>query len=39
MRNVKAMAKDKAHTLLNETVNRMKRYFQKEMLHILVEFD
>ena len=39
MRNVKVLAKDKAKTLLDETVNRLKRYFQREMLHILVEFD
>ena len=39
MRNVKVLAKDKAKTLLDETVDRLKRYFQREMLHILVEFD
>ena len=27
MRNVKVLAKDKAKTLLDETVNRLKRYF------------
>ena len=39
MRNVKLMAKDKARKLLEETVGRLKRQFQKEMLHMLVEFD
>ena len=39
MKNVKILAKDKAKSLLDETVNRMKRYFQREMLHVLVEFD
>jgi ribosomal protein L17 len=39
MKNVKVLAKDKAKSLLDETVNRMKRYFQREMLHVLVEFD
>jgi hypothetical protein len=39
MKNVKVMAKDRAKKLLTETVERMKRQFQREMLHMLVEFD
>ena len=39
MRNVKAMAKESARRMLEETVARIKRQFQRETLHILVEFD
>ena len=39
MRNVKLMAKDKARKILEETVSRIKKQFQRETLTILVEFD
>ena len=39
MRNVKAMAKESARRMLEETVARIKKQFQRETLHILVEFD
>lgn len=39
MRNVKLMAKDRARKLMEDTVARIKKQFQREMLHMLVEFD
>jgi hypothetical protein len=39
MRNVKLLAKDRARKLMEETVRRVKKQFQREMLHMLVEFD
>ena len=39
MRNVKLMAKERARTLLEQTVNNIKIQFEREMLVALVEFD
>jgi hypothetical protein len=39
MKNVKVMAKDRAKQLLDLTVDKIKRQFQREMIHMLVEFD
>lgn len=39
MKNVKVMAKDRAKKLMDVTIDKMKRQFQREMMHILVEFD
>ena len=39
MKNVKVMARERAKSLLDETVERMRRQFQREMMHVLVEFD
>lgn len=39
MRNVKMQAKDKARQMLEETVNRVKKQFLREMLHMLIEFE
>jgi hypothetical protein len=39
MKNVKVMAKDRAKKLMDITIEKMKRQFQREMMHMLVEFD
>ena len=39
MKNVKVMAKDRAKKLMDITIDKIKRQFQREMMHILVEFD
>ena len=39
MRNVKMMAKDRAKKMVDETLANVKKKFEKEMLHMMLEFD
>jgi hypothetical protein len=39
MKNVKVMAKEKAKKLMDATIDKIKRHFQREIMHLLVEFD
>ncbi len=39
MKNVKVLAKDRAKKVMDVTIDKIKRQFQREMMHMLVEFD
>lgn len=39
MRNVKQMAKDRAQKMIDETLVIIKKRFEKEMLHMMLEYD
>ncbi len=39
MRNTKQYAREEAKTMMEDALDRLRRIFQKEMLHLLVEYE
>ncbi len=39
MRNTKQYAREEAKTMMEDVLDRLRRIFQKEMLHLLVEYE